>query len=84
VGGGLVAKDGNLKGFELSEDGKTFVAAQARIEKDTVIVSSLAVKAPKALRYAWAGFPVCDLYNQEGLPASPFRFPVPQAAAVEN
>jgi sialate O-acetylesterase len=84
VGGGLVAKDGNLKGFELSEDGKTFVAAQARIEKDTVIVSSPDMKAPKALRYAWAGYPICDLYNQEGLPASPFRFPVPQAAAVEN
>ena len=77
VGGGLVSKGGDLKGFELSEDGKTFVAAQARIEKDTVIISSSEAKAPKAMRYAWAGYPLCSLYNKEGLPASPFRFPVP-------
>ncbi|MGI6495505.1 MAG: sialate O-acetylesterase [Kiritimatiellia bacterium] len=79
VGGGLVAKDGELTGFELSEDGKTFVGAQARIERDTVIVSSPEAKAPKALRYAWAGYPLCSLYNKEGLPASPFRHPVPGA-----
>jgi len=77
VGSGLVAKGGELKGFELSEDGKTFVAAQARIEHDTVIVSSPAVKAPKEIHYAWAGYPLCSLYNKEGLPASPFRYPVP-------
>ena len=77
VGGGLVSKGGELKGFELSEDGKTFVAAQARMEKDTVIISSSEAKAPKAMRYAWAGYPLCSLYNKEGLPASPFRFPVP-------
>jgi len=77
IGGGLVAKDGELKGFELSEDGKTFSAAQARIERDIVIVSSPDVKAPAAIRYAWAGYPLCSLYNREGLPASPFRFPVP-------
>jgi len=28
---------------------------------------------PAAVRYAWADNPVCNLYNQEGLPASPFR-----------
>ncbi len=80
VGHGLVAKGGTLKGFELSEDGKTFFPAQARIEKDTVIVSSPEMKAPKALRYAWAGYPLCSLYNKDGLPASPFRFPVPGEA----
>jgi sialate O-acetylesterase len=78
VGGGLVAKEGGLKGFEVSEDGKTFVAAEARIEKDSVIVSAPDVKAPKAVRYAWAGYPWCSLYNKEGLPASPFRHPVPE------
>ena len=77
VGGGLVAKTGELKGFELSKDGQTFVAVPARIVQDTVIVSSPDVKAPKALRYAWAGYPLCSLYNKENLPASPFRYPVP-------
>jgi len=77
VGGGLVSKDSELKGFELSADGKTFIPAQARIDKDSVIISSPEVKAPAAMRYAWAGYPLCSLYNKEGLPASPFRYPVP-------
>ncbi len=77
IGGGLVAKHAALRGFELSENGKDFVAAQARIVGNTVIVSSPEVKAPTALSYAWAGYPLCDLYNKEGLPATPFRYPVP-------
>lgn len=32
-----------------------------------------AAAAPVAVRYAWADFPVCSLYNREGLPAYPFR-----------
>lgn len=80
VGGGLISKGGDLKGFELSDDGKTFVTAQARIEKDSVIVSSPEAKAPTSLRYAWAGYPLCSLYNKEDLPASPFRYPVPGEA----
>lgn len=77
AGGGLVAKGGELKGFELSADGKSFVAAQATIDKDVVTVFADTVQAPTAIRYAWAGYPLCNLYNQEGLPASPFRNPVP-------
>jgi sialate O-acetylesterase len=38
-----------------------------------VVVSSAEVKNPVAVRYAWAGDPVCNLINKEGLPASPFR-----------
>ena len=37
------------------------------------VVSSPAVVDPVAVRYAWANNPVISLYNQEGLPASPFR-----------
>jgi len=73
VGGGLVSKESELKGFELSQDGKTYFAAKARIEKDTVTISSPEAKAPKTVRYAWSGYPLCGLYNTEGLPASPFR-----------
>ena len=39
----------------------------------TVVVSSAQVAAPSAVRYAWADDPVCNLVNQVGLPASPFR-----------
>ncbi|UCD50434.1 MAG: hypothetical protein JSW27_23280 [Phycisphaerales bacterium] len=74
VDGGLVAQGGNpVKGFALSGADKKFVWAEAEIEGDTVLVSSEAVAAPVAVRYAWADNPVCNLYNQAGLPASPFR-----------
>jgi len=78
VGAGLVAQGGALKGFELSADGKTFVPATATIADATVVVRSTAVPTPTAVRYAWAGFPEATLFNKDGLPASPFRFPVPE------
>jgi sialate O-acetylesterase len=73
AGGGLKAKGGYLKGFEIAgRDGK-FVAAQARIDGASVVVSSPDVREPASARYAWAESPECNLYNNEGLPASPFR-----------
>ena len=52
---------------------KNFVPAQAKIEGSTVVVSAEGVAAPKAVRYGWANVPDVNLFNQEGLPASPFR-----------
>ncbi len=49
------------------------VWADAKIDGDKVVVSSNKVSAPVAVRYAWADNPVCNLYNAEELPASPFR-----------
>ena len=73
VDGGLVAKDGDLKGFTIAgEDGK-FVDAKATIEGDKVVVSSAAVARPVAVRYGWAYTPDVNLFNKEGLPATPFR-----------
>ncbi|MBI5774997.1 MAG: sialate O-acetylesterase [Verrucomicrobia bacterium] len=71
--GGLVAKDGELKGFVIAGEDKQWKPATARIEKDKVIVSSPEVKKPLAARYAWENFPACNLYNGAGLPATPFR-----------
>ena len=74
VGGGLVAKGGEaLKGFAIAGDDKEFVWADAKIAGDTVVVESPTVKAPAAVRYAWADNPVCNLSNKAGLPACPFR-----------
>ncbi len=74
VGGGLVAKDGEaLKGFAIAGSDKKFVWADAKIEGNTVVVSSEQVAEPVAVRYAWADNPICNLYNKEMLPASPFR-----------
>jgi len=70
----LVAAEGELRGFEIAgADGK-FAPAAARIDGECVIVSSPAVPAPVAARYAWATNPQgCNLYNKAGLPSSPFR-----------
>ena len=74
VGGGLVAGGGErLKGFAVAGADRKFVWADARIEGDRVVVGSDQVSEPVAVRYAWADNPVCNLYNREGLPASPFR-----------
>lgn len=71
--GGLVAKDGPLKGFAIAGADKKWVSATARIEGTKVIVSSPDVKEPAAVRYAWANNPEFNLFNGAGLPASPFR-----------
>jgi len=73
VGGGLMAKGDSLKGFAIAGADKKFVWADAKIEGNTVVVSSDKVSVPVAVRYAWAINPVCNLYNKEGLPATPFR-----------
>ncbi len=71
--GGLVAKGGELRGFEIADKSGKWSAAAARIEGDSIIVSSSAVTAPTAARYAWSNYPDSNLFNGAGLPASPFR-----------
>lgn len=72
LGGGLVANDGELKGFTIAGADRVFHPARARIVGDTVEVASDDVPAPSAVRYAWANVPEGNLYNRSGLPASPF------------
>ena len=63
-----------VQGFSVCGANHQFVWADAQIVgKDTVVVSSPQVPHPIAVRYAWAGFPLCNLYNSGGLPAAPFR-----------
>lgn len=74
VAGGLVAKDGPLKHFAIAGEDRKFVWAEAEIVDDKIEVRSSQIKKPVAVRYAWAYNPEgCNLYNKEGLPASPFR-----------
>ena len=75
IGGGLITNDnGPLQGFSIAGPDKKFVWAQAKIEGNTIEVWSEDVAAPTAVRYAWADNPdTSNLYNKEGLPASPFR-----------
>ncbi|OAM87269.1 sialate O-acetylesterase [Termitidicoccus mucosus] len=60
-------------GFELAGADKKFHPAEAKIEKGTVLVTSPAVPRPAAVRYAWRNAPAAGLFNQDGLPACPFR-----------
>lgn len=75
AGSGLMAKGGELREFAISGPDKRFVWADARIEgDDKVVVWSDEISDPVAVRYAWADNPEgANLYNKEGLPASPFR-----------
>ena len=74
-GSGLVTNDGEEPGeFAIAGADKKFVWARAKIEGDKVIVWNDSVTNPMYVRYAWADNPVNpNLYNKEGLPASPFR-----------
>ena len=71
--GGLVVKGGELKGFAVSENGKDYVWANARINGESIVLSSSEIANPKFVRYAWDDNPDCSLYNNDGLPASPFN-----------
>jgi sialate O-acetylesterase len=76
VGSGLVsARKGKLDAFALAGKDQVWHWADAKIEKDSIVLSSSKVKAPVAARYAWAMNPSKRnlLYNKEGFPASPFR-----------
>ena len=72
VGGGLVAKGGELTDFTIGKD-ENFVEAKAVIDGDTIVVSSDKFKGPVAVRFAWTNTAVPNLFNKEGLPASSFR-----------
>jgi len=71
--GGLVARGGAREGFAVAGADQQWRPAQARIEGNSVVVSSPEVPRPVAARYAWENFPRCNLYNGAGLPASPFQ-----------
>ena len=75
VGSGLITKDGEPPaGFAIAGGDKKFRWASAKIEGNTVVVWNDSISDPKFVRYAWADNPVNpNLYNKEGLPASPLR-----------
>jgi sialate O-acetylesterase len=71
---GLRSSDGEmLKGFAVAGADRVWHWAEAKIDGSSIIVSSPEVSLPLAVRYAWADNPECNLTNDSGLPASPFR-----------
>jgi sialate O-acetylesterase len=77
TGSGLITRNnkyGYVMGFQIAGEDKKFYWAKGKIDKDRLILYSDEVKNPAAVRYAWSDNPEdANLYNKEGLPASPFR-----------
>lgn len=75
IGSGLIAKDGKaLKQFAIAGTDNKFVWAKAEIVGNKVIVWCDDITNPTIVRYAWADNPEgANLFNKEGLPASPFE-----------
>jgi sialate O-acetylesterase len=71
--GGLESRGGELTGFAICGPERNWVWAKAEIRGDNVVVSSPQVSQPEAVRYGWSDFPVVNLWNKAGLPATPFR-----------
>ena len=66
--------DQPLKGFTIAgKDGIFHFPDQAKIGSNRVLIFSNKIENPAFVRYGWADNPECNLYNEEGLPASPFQ-----------
>jgi sialate O-acetylesterase len=73
TGGGLESRGGRLRGFATCGEDRKFYWAEAEIDGSRVIVRNPLTPNPVAVRYGWADYPVVNLFNREGLPATPFR-----------
>ncbi len=71
--GGLNTHGDRLGEFSVAGEDRRWHWAEARIDGDTVVVSSAEVASPEAVRYAWQANPRATLFNGAGLPAAPFR-----------
>jgi sialate O-acetylesterase len=63
---------GPLNAFEVAGENGSFVPATAKIEAETIVVSSPKVAFPLYVRYAWASDEKGSVYNAAGLPAGTF------------
>src|SRR5437588_9451683 len=73
VGQGLEARGGELKGFTVAGPDRKFHPAHAEVRGNSVVVWSDEVEKPAGVRYGWVNFPEVNLFNKDGLPATPFR-----------
>jgi sialate O-acetylesterase len=73
VGKGLEVRGDHLTGFAIAGKDEKFVNADATLVDNRVTVSSAQIAAPAHVRFGWANYPVVNLWNKDGLPATPFR-----------
>lgn len=72
IGSGLFSNDKELTDFEIAGENKKYVPAKAYIKENQVIVWSEKVSSPRYVRFGWKNYISPNLFNLEGLPASPF------------
>ncbi len=73
VGSGLISRDQRpLTWFQLAGDDGNFLDADAKIDGDSVLVSSPQISKPSAVRFGWSNIAEPNLANKEGLPPLPF------------
>jgi sialate O-acetylesterase len=85
VGSGLTTRDGKDPDFfEIAGADNKFVNAQAKIDKDTVVVSSPDIGNPAYVRFGWSEQAMPNLMNKDGLPASPFNQALMNDAAISS
>jgi len=72
AGTGLEFRNGDGRGFELAGSDGVFAPAQAQIEGNHVVLKNPSIGNPVSVRYGWANVPDVNLFNREGLPATPF------------
>lgn len=77
TGSGLKADNNSPTEFEIAGDDLVFSPAKTLIDGDTLLVWNDNIASPKHVRYAWADASTASLYNNEGLPATPFRTNTP-------
>ncbi len=70
---GLVVKGEKLKGFAVAGRNKIYFPADAKVSGDSVILTCDKVSSPAGVKYGWANCPDVNLFNKDGMPASPFR-----------
>ncbi|MDH3650962.1 MAG: sialate O-acetylesterase, partial [Saprospiraceae bacterium] len=75
VGSGLYAFDTESPmGFTVAGSDEKFLWAKAKIiNANQVEVWNDRIRNPAAVRYAWTNNPICNMYNRDGLPMTPFR-----------
>ncbi len=85
IGTGLVSKNGSLNGFEIAPKDSDFTAASAIIRGNEVLAFKAGSKVTN-VRYAWVPYPspAVRLFNQQNLPASPFRTYASDVVAISE
>ncbi len=73
LGGSILTAGNTIQALEIAGNDRVFYPAEAKVEKDVLIVWSKMVPDPAAVRYSFSNAGVGNLFSSFGLPIIPFR-----------